>query len=213
MAITPPATHPRRRRTRAQARAEILEAARTLLAEVPAHEATVVAIMARTTLSRKSFYVYFRDRAELLTTLVSPLRANADATLRAWRESEDAVASGRAALEGAAAVYHEHGQLLRALADAADRDAEAGAVWRSLIDPVIAVGVLKIESATAAGESSGLDPHGTARALVNMNVAHFFDQLAGKPDADVDTVIDTLMTIWQRTIYNVAGSPPSLERT
>jgi AcrR family transcriptional regulator len=158
--------------------------------------------MARTTLSRKSFYVYFRDRAELLTALVSPLRADADVTLRAWRESADTVKAGRVALASAANVYQRHGQLLRALADAAGRDAEAGAVWRSLIDPVIDVAAAKIVAATAAGESSGLDPYATARALVSMNVAYFFDQLAGKPEANVQAVVDTLTTIWQRTIYN-----------
>ena len=195
----------RRRRTPVEAREEILEAARGLLGEVPAHEATVVAIMARTTLSRKSFYVYFRDRAELLTTLVSPLRADAVETLNAWREGSDAVSSGRIALGGAARSYHEHGPLLRALADAADRDPEAGAVWRSLIDPVVEVAQSKIEEATAAGESSGLDAQSTARALVAMNVAYFFEELAGKPEADVEAVLETLMTIWQRTIYNVGS--------
>ena len=45
------------------------------------HEVTVLAIMSKTTLSRKSFYVYFRDRSELILALVRPLRAQADAAL------------------------------------------------------------------------------------------------------------------------------------
>jgi AcrR family transcriptional regulator len=52
----------RRRRAPEDARQEILGAARRLIAERPLHEVTVLAIMARTTLSRKSFYVYFRDK-------------------------------------------------------------------------------------------------------------------------------------------------------
>jgi AcrR family transcriptional regulator len=46
----------------------------TQITERPIHEVTVLAIMERTTLSRKSFYVYFRDRSELILALVRPLR-------------------------------------------------------------------------------------------------------------------------------------------
>ena len=68
MAVKSSSAHPaqRRRRSPQDARQEILDAARQLIAERPVHEVTVLAIMERTTLSRKSFYVYFRDRSELI---------------------------------------------------------------------------------------------------------------------------------------------------
>jgi AcrR family transcriptional regulator len=65
--------------------------------------------MDRTTLSRKSFYVYFRDRADLIGALVRPLRVDADAALDRWRGAEDPVAAGRAALLSAAQTYRRHG--------------------------------------------------------------------------------------------------------
>src|SRR5918999_3317630 len=89
---------PRRRRRPEEAEREILDAARALLAERPAHEVTVGAIMAATTLSRKAFYVYFRDRFELLTRLVDPLRAERDAIVAELLGREDPAAGGRAAL-------------------------------------------------------------------------------------------------------------------
>ena len=58
------------------------------------HEVTVLAIMERTTLSRKSFYVYFRDRSELILALVRPLRAQADAALGDWAAAADPVHAG-----------------------------------------------------------------------------------------------------------------------
>src|SRR4030088_1328211 len=58
-----------------------------LLSERPAHELTVAAIMQATTLSRKSFYVCFRDRSDLITALVTPLRAQPDAALAPWRQA------------------------------------------------------------------------------------------------------------------------------
>src|SRR5207244_10350837 len=71
-------TPTRRRRRPEEAEREILDAARQLLTERPWSEVTVGAVMGRTTLSRKSFYVYFRDRHELITKLVAPLRARGD---------------------------------------------------------------------------------------------------------------------------------------
>src|SRR5919106_2674502 len=68
----------RRRRSREEAEREILDAAASLLRERPLHEVSVSAIMERTTLSRKSFYVYFRDRYALLTRLLTPLRRELD---------------------------------------------------------------------------------------------------------------------------------------
>jgi AcrR family transcriptional regulator len=195
------AATPRRRRTREEARGEILDAARTLLAERPSQEVTVMAVMARTTLSRKSFYVYFRDRGDLFAALIEPLRIEADRTLARWRESSDIVGAGRAALYSAGLMYARHGTLLRALANASDTDEEAARVWREVQGAVVAAASQKIAEATATGESEGLDPESAARALVAMNVQVFFDQLVRKRDPDVGATVRTLATIWERTIY------------
>ena len=191
----------RRRRRPEEARREILEAAEVLLAEQPAADVTVQAIMARTTLSRKSFYVYFHDRADLLANLLMPLRADADAALERWRSAIDSVEAGREALRNAAILYHEHGPLLRALEHAAAHDPDVARVWHSAIDQVITVAQELIEAANRAGRHPPLDVAPTARALVTMNVHYLLDQLAGNPHADPDAAASTLATIWERTIY------------
>ena len=78
MPPAPRAEPKRRRRSREEAEREILEAAAALLRERPLHGVSVSAIMEQTTLSRKSFYVYFRDRYDLLTRLFRPLRQELD---------------------------------------------------------------------------------------------------------------------------------------
>jgi AcrR family transcriptional regulator len=191
----------RRRRTPEQARGEILDAARELLAERPSQEVTVVAIMERTTLSRKSFYVYFRDRGDLFAHLVEPLRADADRTLAQWRDSTDIVAAGRAALRSAALLYVRHGTILRALAGAAEADEEAARVWREVVGSIVSVAAQKIAEATAAGESHGLDPEPTARALVTMNVHCFLQEIVGREEPDIEAIVANLAAIWERTIY------------
>ena len=85
----------------------------------PLHEITVDEIMRQTTLSRKSFYVYFEDRYELLTALFKPLRAELDRANAIWTEgSGDPVGEGRESLMRVAEVIVRDGVLIRALHEA-----------------------------------------------------------------------------------------------
>ncbi|WP_369803285.1 TetR/AcrR family transcriptional regulator [Mycobacterium sp. E2699] len=192
---------PRRRRAPAEARREILEAASGLVTEQPAHTVSVAAIMDRTTLSRKSFYVYFRDRAELIGALVRPLRAETDASLAQWRQAEDPVAAGREALLSAAHTYRRHGAILRAVFWSSDDDPEVAAARSALIDPVVEVAQAIIDAS-----NSGLaDSHGAATALVTMNVHRLLTLTPGTSDAEMHVLVDTLATIWERVLYPSTG--------
>jgi AcrR family transcriptional regulator len=192
----------RRRRTPEEATREILQATEEILAERPFHQVTVSAVMARTTLSRKSFYVYFRDIPDLVTRLIRPIQDEAEALLALWTEGgDDPVRQARTALLGTARLYAQHGVMLRALSEAAARDEEARRMWRDLIEPAIKMLADKIGADVAAGRITGLSPEPTARALIGMNQRMFFEQLAGNPDADVEGVVDTLLRIWARALY------------
>jgi AcrR family transcriptional regulator len=197
------ATEPKRRRRRPEeAEREILDAAERLLRRLPAHEVTVGRIMGETTLSRKSFYVYFRDRYELITRLVSGLRAEGDAAMEPFlREGSDPVTDGRRALLGVARVYAEHGELLRALAEASTRDPEAERAWRGFVEPVRRAITERVREEIAAGRIRRTDPEPTVRALISMNLSCFFQQLVGHPEADIEALVDTLHDIWLRAMY------------
>ena len=105
--------------------------------------------MARTTLSQKSFYVYSRDPADPLASLLMPLRADADAALARRRSASDSVRAG--ALRSAAILSREHGAPLRALAHASFHDPEVARVWRGAVDQVITVAREQIEGANRTG--------------------------------------------------------------
>jgi AcrR family transcriptional regulator len=197
---------PRRRRRRPEeAEREILVAAEALLRERPSHEVTVMDVMERTTLSRKSFYVYFRDRHELIARLVAPLRAELDARIAEVRAAHQSPRDlARAMFSEVARVYIEHGALLRALRESSGHDEDAERVWREFTDPPIADFAAFIRAETKAGRSHGLDADATARALVTMNLGCFFEQLIGDPSADPRPLIETLVEIWVRTIYRPA---------
>ena len=203
MAVAPKAESKRRRRSREEAEREILEAAAALLREHPLHEVSVSAIMERTTLSRKSFYVYFRDRYGLLTRLFEPLRRQLDEVNRLALEPEggDVVAGTRAALHAVAGFFAgEDGALVRALHEASAYDGEAARVWREFNEPVIAAFTENARREIAAGRlRGGLDVEPTVRVLIGMNLYCFFDQIVGKPEADVDAIADALFAVWVRT--------------
>jgi AcrR family transcriptional regulator len=206
---------PRRRRRPEEAEREILDAAEELLRERPSHEVTVMAVMERTTLSRKSFYVYFRDRHELIARLVAPLRERLDERAAELRVAlDDPREIARSYFREVAHVYSEHGELLRALRESAGHDEDAERVWREFTDPPIADLAAWIRAETAAGRSTGLDPDVAARALITMNLGCFFEQLIGRPEADPEPLLETLLEIWGRTIYGdpapkISG-PPSI---
>ncbi|OMC15121.1 TetR/AcrR family transcriptional regulator [Mycobacterium sp. SP-6446] len=196
---------PRRRRAPADARREIIDAAKELLAHQPAHTVSVAAVMARTTLSRKSFYVYFRDRSELLEALVRPLRADADAALERWRTAEDPVVAGRTALASAARTYRRHSAILRAVFWSSIDDPDIEAARAGLIDPVVAVAETVIDR---LGPDLA-DPHQTALALVTMNIHRMLTLTPETSDAELDALVDTLATIWERTINTASDASSS----
>lgn len=208
MARVATAERPRRRRRRPEeAEQEILDAAEALLRERPSNEVTVMAVMERTTLSRKSFYVYFRDRHELIARLVAPLREEIDARAAEVRATRDTPRDQmRALFSMVARVYMQHGELLRALRESSGLDEDAERAWREFTDPPIARMAALIREETEAGRSEGLDADATARALITMNLGCFFEQLIGKPRANPEPLVETLVEVWTRAIYGSAAA-------
>src|SRR4051794_41957375 len=88
--------------------------------------------MAGTTLSRKSFYVYFADRHELLEELFGELRERLDAANRLFLAGGDLLADGRAAMLAVAEVAKEAGAPMRALFEASAHDPRAERLWRAV---------------------------------------------------------------------------------
>src|SRR3954466_5702297 len=113
----------RSRRTPKVAEEEIIAAAESLLRERPFRELTVDDLMRRTDLSRPSFYVYFRDRHDLVLRVAEHVGSELFAVSERWYGGEgNGPALVREAIEGVVDVFSAHGPALRALADAAVDD-------------------------------------------------------------------------------------------
>jgi AcrR family transcriptional regulator len=201
----------RRRRSPELAEREILEAAEAFLRERPFRDLTVDEVMARTTMSRPSFYVYFRGRHHLAVRLVEGIGAELFAMADRWlgRESGDPRADVRAALEGVTAVYARHGLVLGAIAEAADHDPEVEATYRGLIERFVDTTADHITEDVAAGRIAPLDARETARALVWMNERYLREALGRVPQTPIETVVETLWMVWVRVLYGADGADTS----
>ena len=206
MSIGTATTGRRRRRSPESAEREILAAAESFLAEHPFRELSVDEVMARTTLSRPSFYVYFRDRNHLLGRLVEGIGGELFEGARIWLDGDGDV---HASLGAVAAVYARHGLVLGAIADAAGHDPEAESTYRGLIDRFVDATARRIAKDITAGLIEPLDPHEAARALVWMSERYLKETLGRLPQASLEAVVETLPEIWERALYGRARSKRS----
>jgi AcrR family transcriptional regulator len=196
----------RRRRSPESAEREILGAAESFLAAHPFRELSVDEVMARTTLSRPSFYVYFRDRNHLLGRLVEGIGGELFDGAKIWLDGDGDV---HASLGAVAAVYARHGLVLGAIADAAGHDPDAESTYRGLIDRFVDATAQRIAKDITAGRIEPLDPREAARALVWMSERYLKETLGRLPQSSLETVVETLPEIWERALYGRARSKRS----
>ena len=198
----------RRRRAPEVAEQEIVDAAEAMLRERPFRELTVDEVMRRTDLSRPSFYVYFRDRHDLVLRVVYRLGGELYAVSERWYGATgEGSALARDAIEGIVQVFAGHGPVLRALADAATHDPRVEEAYANLLQGFVDATAQHIEEEIAAGGVLPMDAPETAKALVWMMERYLQLSLGRPPVTDPETVADTLTTIWSRVLYG--GDAPT----
>src|SRR5829696_561359 len=123
--------------------------------------------------------------------------------------SGDPLVEGRASLERLADVYAADGPMLRAIAEAASHDADVEDVYRNLVQGFVDATADRIRRDAAAGRTSLAHPDHVAAALVWMTERHLAATFgrAGSTDADRAAALETLFTIWMRTLYSPDPKP------
>ncbi|HEX2372720.1 MAG TPA: TetR/AcrR family transcriptional regulator, partial [Actinomycetota bacterium] len=157
-----------------------------------------------TSQSRTAFYRHFTDRQDLLVHLIRDLNEELWEMSAGWlRGSGDPLAEGRESLGRLADVYAAHGPLLRAIAEAASHDADVEDVYRGLVQGFVDATAARIRR-DAAGRTSLAHPEHVAAALVWMTERHLAATFGrvGATDADRSAALETLFTIWMRTLYS-----------
>jgi AcrR family transcriptional regulator len=183
-----------------------VEAAEAFLRERPFRELTVDDLMRRTGLSRPSFYVYFKDRHELVLRLTERIGGELFEMSDRWYSgSGEGPGLVREAVEGVVGVFAEHGPVLRALADAAAEDRRVEDVYRGILARFVAATARHIEREIAAGRIEPLRAEETATALTWMIESYLQHNHVGPGDGSTDEVADVLATILSRALYGSDG--------
>src|SRR5918998_3874939 len=202
----------RRRRRRQDSEQGIRGGAGRLREERPFGELPVDDLMAAPSQSRTAFYRHFTDRQDLLVHLIRELNEELWEMSAGWLQgSGDPLAEGRDALERLADVYAAHGPLLRAIAEAASHDADVEGVYRNLVKGFVDATAARIRRDVAAGRTTLAHPDSVAAALVWMTERHLAATFGrvGATDADRAVALETLFTIWMRTLYGPDPRPAS----
>jgi AcrR family transcriptional regulator len=189
----------RRRRSPAEAEREILESAERFLRKRPLRELTIDEVMAGTGLSRPAFYVYFRDRHDLVMRLITEIGSELFEMADKWLKGGEL----RPAVDGVVAVYAKHGPVLRAISDAAVDDPDVEQAYHNLVQRFIDATADHIRTEQKGGRAEGMTARRTAAALVWMNERYLSMCLGGGNSKQVRPreVADTLHQIWRRTLY------------
>jgi AcrR family transcriptional regulator len=181
-------------RSRGETRKRLLESGRALFAEHGLHGVTSHAIAARAGVAAGTFYLHFRDKAELFRVIaqetIQLLRERLDASTRAARGTRDAVPAFSDALVGFA---EENRDLVRILFS---RDADAAAVEADVLDELAASIAENRRARMAAGElPAELDPGVLSQALVGLLARVVAWWVADPRRASREAVVRTLTHI------------------
>jgi TetR/AcrR family transcriptional regulator, ethionamide resistance regulator len=190
---------------RAQVQAAVLRTTEDLLAAGNSYaDLKIERIATGAGISRTAFYFYFRDKRELLMRLTEHvaeiLYTEADAF---FSHEGDRTQEIRAALSSIAAVYRDHGALLRAIVEVSTYDEEIAKVWRALLQRFADATTRRVQREREQGEATDIDIAATAFALVWMTERTCYQQLV-QGRQDPEELIDAMTGIWVRSLYGTA---------
>jgi AcrR family transcriptional regulator len=188
---------------RAAIQEAVLAATEALLAEGASYaDLNIERIANRAGISRTAFYFYFRDKRELLMRLTVDvtelLYQQADIWFSGAGEPEPEI---REALTNIAAVYSEHGVLLRAIVEVSTYDEDVARFWRTVLGRFVDASRRRIEAEQEAGRATAEHARAAAFALCWMTERTMYQHLVqGEPFPSTE-MVDALVGIWLRSVY------------
>ncbi len=187
---------------RTAVQAAVLLATEDLLAEgTPYADLGIERIANRAGISRTAFYFYFKDKQELLTRLTQDVSDQLYRQADIWFSGDgDPREEMHAALTAIAAVYRDHGPLLRAIVEASASDTQIAAFWRALLDRFVDATAARIEEQRKPGSVLG-PSRPTGFALVWMVERTLYEQAVQDHPHDPQELVEALTGVFMRTVY------------
>ena len=181
------------------------EATLALGEETSFKDLTVDEIARATGITRSAFYLYFRDKHELLMEatgeVADELYREAD---RWWHGDGEPEALIHEALTGVTTAYARHASLLRIATEVATYDDELRRFWLDLVERFITATADHLRREQTAGRVRPLQPRETAEALVWMVERCCYVYLA-EGERDPGELVEALTGIWLNALYGRRG--------
>jgi len=210
MTSTPKAGKPpRRRRSKAEAENEILDAAERFLEQRSWHDLSIEGVMAGTTMTKMAFYHYFADRKALFFALLQRAGDDLSRMTDRWLIGEATLYENALAAQiGAAEVYRRRGRLIRASTEAAAEDPELRQVREAILHGFIDRTEQWITQRQRSGDlpplTAGATPRTLAEALITMGDSYLQRCYGWTADGPHETTVaNTLLQIWVGALYQI----------
>ena len=186
------------RRTREEAREEIIEGAMRFLAVRPYRELTIPALMAQTSVERTSFYTSFPSIPALVKEILG--RVSAELRTAGWTNyftlDGDPREQMRQAIDAAIEVWSRHGPMLRAISEAAPLDHELEELWvGEVLASAVRASARRLRKEQRRGAAAKGDPDELALAVNRMIVVYLNERLGRPGNVDRKVIARTLETI------------------
>jgi AcrR family transcriptional regulator len=181
-----------------RARERILAAARRLLAQRAFAELTVGMLMNEAGLARTVFYRHFDDLPSLAPELLPDAGDPLVDRVRRGAERRRPQDAARDMVDGLVAVFAEHGRLLRAIDDAARRDAAVA----ERLEPALVAPRELIEGLLRDAPRPPPQPAESARVLMATHRAYLLDTFGAgdAPAAAPAAARAALHALWERLL-------------
>jgi TetR/AcrR family transcriptional regulator, ethionamide resistance regulator len=183
---------------RREAEQGFLTATEALLDEGSSYaELSVERIASRAGRPRTAFYLYFRDKRELLTRLTEDVAAVLYGEADRWWSGGGGRGDVRPALADILRTWAWHPSLLRAVVEASTYDAEIGEFWRGVVGRFIDATERRL---IAEGEEPGA---AAAKAFVLCWMTNHacYQQAARGGALDDPDLLDAMTQVVERSVY------------
>lgn len=190
------------RRRREETKARLQTAMLQQLRNSSFQELRVEDIAEAAGVSRSGFYFYYPDKTTLLIDSVGDIGGLVFEQATKWWQGEGEPGELiRAALEGIAQIWVEHGDLLRVAVEVATYEEHFRDFWNDLLNPFIDATAAHIEAEQQAGRvHAELDPRGTAEVII-WGFERVLYQIIALDGRGPEDVVEPTTAVWRLALY------------
>jgi AcrR family transcriptional regulator len=183
-------------------RTAILNAALGFIWSNPFRGLTVQSLMASTGVSRSAFYQYFKDRHEVIGTLLDLLQDEIFQIAEPWISGVgDPVALIHETLAGLTRIGYQRGPIYRAFADAAATDKRFEKSWKQFLTRFDEAACARIEADQKQRLIPVFDARPVAIALNRLDTYTLIEAFGQLPRRKPEPVQEALTRIWTSSLY------------